>query len=226
MILFCGDPHGDFRAIIQAVETYSPKAVVLLGDLDLERSLQDELDAIIDRTKIWFIPGNHDADQDLWYDNLFHSKLAHRNLHGRVVEIDGKRVAGLGGVFRAKIWMPPAPPKFRTSKDLLSTCRKGERWRGGIPRKHHASIFWQHYNTLCGKQADILVTHEAPSCHRYGFKELDTLAMAMGVKTIFHGHHHEHYSKTINDSIVVHGVGAAGVVDQMGNILIVGKDEG
>ena len=85
MILFCGDPHGDFRAIVQAVETYSPKAVVLLGDLDLERSLQDELGAIIDRTKIWFIPGNHDADQDLWYDNLFHSKLAHRNLHGRVV---------------------------------------------------------------------------------------------------------------------------------------------
>lgn len=224
MILFGGDPHGDFRAIIQAVETYSPKAVVLLGDFDLERSLEQELAAILDKAEVWFIPGNHDADQDQWYDNLFNSKLANHNLHGRVVEIDGKRVAGLGGVFRAKIWMPPALPKFRSPKDLLFNCRKGERWRGGIPRKHHASIFWQHYKTLAAQQADILVTHEAPSSHRYGFKELDALAKAMGVKTAFHGHHHEHYSKTIaGGKIVVHGVGEAGVVDEQGNILILGK---
>lgn len=223
MILFGGDPHGDFRPIIQAVETYSPKAIVLLGDYDLERSLDSELAAILDKTEVWFIPGNHDTDTDHWYDNLFNSKLADHNLHGRVVEIDGKRVAGLGGVFRAKIWMPPAPPKFRSPKELLFKCRKGERWRGEIPRKHHASIFWQHYKALWNNRADILVTHEAPSSHRYGFKELDALALAMGVKTAFHGHHHEHYSKTIGGGIWVHGVGEAGVVDEQGNVLIVGK---
>jgi predicted phosphodiesterase len=225
MILFGGDPHGDFRPIIQAVETYSPKAAILLGDFDLERSLEQELSAILGKTEVWFIPGNHDADSDHWYDNLFNSGLAHRNLHGRVVEIDGKRVAGLGGVFRAKIWMPPTQPKFQSPKDLLSTCQKGERWRGGIPRKHHASIFWQQYKALRDNQADILVTHEAPSCHRFGFKVLDTLAKAMEVKTIFHGHHHEDYSKIIGSDIMVHGVGEAGVINEQGNVLIAGKQE-
>lgn len=226
MILFSGDPHGDFRPTIRAVKTYLPSAVILLGDFDLERSLDKELSDILDKTEVWFIPGNHDADQDHWYDHLFGSELAHRNLHGRVIEIDGKRVAGLGGVFREKIWRPPAEPKFRSPKDLLYACGKGERWRGGIPRKHHASIFWHQYEAVWDRRADILVTHEAPSSHRYGFKELDDLAQALGVNTVFHGHHHEQYSTTIcGGKVVVHGVGKAGVSDEYGNVLFVGKQD-
>ena len=224
MILFCGDPHGDFRPIIRAVETSSPQAVILLGDCDLERSLDEELSVILDKTEVWFIPGNHDGDRDDWYDNLFNSKLGHRNLHNRVAEIDGKRVAGLGGVFREKIWRPPAKPKFPSRKDLLYACGKGQRWRDSIPRKHHVTIFWQEYESLWEKQADILVTHEAPSCHRFGFRELDDLAMSLGANKVFHGHHHEQYSKTIcYGQITVHGVGKAGVTDENGNVLIMGK---
>jgi len=226
MILFCGDPHGDFRPIIRAVEMYAPQAVILLGDFNLERSLDRELAAILNKTEVWFIPGNHDTDQEHWYDNLFASQLSDRNLHGRVVKIDGKQVAGLGGVFRKKIWMPPDEPKFYSPKDLLHTCGKGERWRGGIPRKHHATIFWQDYDALWHQQADILVTHEAPSCHRYGFKVFDQLMEVMGVKIAFHGHHHEHYSATIcGGKVLVHGVGEAGVSDENGNVLISGKPE-
>lgn len=226
MILFGGDPHGDFRPVVRAVKMYSPQAIVLLGDFDLARSLEDELAAILDKTEVWFIHGNHDADQDCWYDRLFSSKLAHRNLHGRVVKIAGMRVAGLGGVFRAKIWRPPAAPKFPSHHDLLSICGKGERWRSGIPRKHHASIFWQHYKALWHQQADILVTHEAPSCHRYGFKEIDDLAEALGVKAVFHGHHHEQYTKSIvNGKILVHGVAKAGISDQAGKVLIPGQSD-
>jgi len=226
MILFCGDPHGDFRAIIRAVEIYAPQAVILLGDFNLERSLDQELAAILNKTEVWFIPGNHDTDQERWYDNLFGSKLSDRNLHGRVVEIDGRRVAGLGGVFRKKIWLPPAEPKFPSREDLLYICGRGERWRGGIPRKHHATIFWQDYEALWHQQADILVTHEAPSCHRFGFRIFDQLAEVMGIKLAFHGHHHEHYSATICDGrVLVHGVGEAGVSDEQGNVLIFGKPE-
>jgi predicted phosphodiesterase len=226
MIFFCGDPHGDFTPTIRAVETYSPQAVVFLGDLDLEKPLDRELSGILRKTEVWFIPGNHEGDCDRWYDNLFSSGLSDRNLHGRVVEIDGKRVAGLGGVFRQHIWMPPGEPKFRSQKDLLSIYKKKDRWRDGIPRKHHFSIFWQDYKTLWDKRADILVTHEAPSCHRYGFKELDDLARALGVNTVLHGHHHEHYSRTIcGGSIKVHGVGKAGVSDQQGKVLIAGKQD-
>jgi predicted phosphodiesterase len=226
MILFGGDPHGNFRPLIRAVETYAPQAMILLGDFHLERSLEQELSPILDKTEVWFIPGNHDGDHDHWYDNLFNSELSDRNLHGRVVEIDGKRVAGLGGVFRQKIWMPPTEPKFASQNDLLQTCQKKDRWRDGIPRKHHVSIFWQTYKTLWGQRADILVTHEAPSCHRYGFKELDNLAQALRVNTVFHGHHHEHYSRKICGSkIVVHGVGQAGVSDEKGKTLIAGKPD-
>jgi predicted phosphodiesterase len=245
MILFGGDPHGDFTPVIRAVETYSPQAVILLGDCNLERSLEQELSAIHQKTEVWFIPGNHEGDCDHWYDNLFGARQgdrqieavatlgasaplqnSDRNLHGRVVEIDGKRVAGLGGVFRQKIWMPPTEPKFRSQKDLLYTCNKKDCWRGGIPRKHHVSIFWQDYETLWDKRADILVTHEAPSCHRYGFKELDDLAQALGVKTVLHGHHHEQYSRKIcGGRIMVHGVGKAGVSDEHGNVLIAGKQD-
>ncbi len=224
MIFFGGDPHGDFRPVIRAVEAYSPQAVILLGDMDLERSLDEELAAILDKTEVWFIPGNHDGDRDHWYDNLFGSKLGDRNLHDRIIEIDGKRVAGLGGVFREKIWKPPAKPRFKSHKDLLYFCGKGERWRGEIPRKHHVSIFWQEYEALWDKRADILITHEAPSCHRYGFPALDDLAQALGVHTVFHGHHHEQYSATIcGGQIAVHGVGQAGVSDENGKVLIVGK---
>lgn len=223
MILFGGDPHGNFKPALKAVETYSPQAIILLGDFDLARSLDEELATILDKTEVWFIHGNHDADQDCWYDRLFASKLAHRNLHGRVAQIDGKRVAGLGGVFREKIWRPPALPKFRSPKDLLNVCGKGERWRDGIPRKHHASIFWQHYVSLQSQQADILVTHEAPSCHRFGFPELDKLAQALGVQAMFHGHHHEQYTKTINQGkILVHGIAKAGISDEYGNVLVPG----
>ena len=226
MILFAGDPHGDFRAVIKAVETYAPQAMILLGDMDLERSLDEELRGILDQTEVWFIPGNHDCDRDLWYDHLFGSKLRHGNLHNRVVEIDGKRVAGLGGIFREKIWRPPAKPKFRSRRDLLYACSKGELWRGGIPRKHYASIFWQEYEELWHNRADILVTHEAPSCHRYGFRKLDDLAASLGVKKVFHGHHHEQYNATIcGGKIAVHGVARLGVSDQNGNVIFAGEGD-
>lgn len=39
--------------------------------------------------------------------NLFHSEFStERNLHGGVVDIAGLCIAGLGGVFRSKIWYP------------------------------------------------------------------------------------------------------------------------
>lgn len=41
------------------------------------------------------------------------------------------------------------------------------------------------------EKADILVCHEAPSCHPYGYSEIDELAQAMGVKMVVHGHHHD-----------------------------------
>ena len=43
MILFCGDPHGYFEHIIEAVQALRPEAVILLGDLQPKRPLEVEL---------------------------------------------------------------------------------------------------------------------------------------------------------------------------------------
>lgn len=95
MILFCGDPHGYFGHIIEAVQEHKPAAVILLGDLQAQNPLGIELASILDETEIWFI---HDTGLKTDHDHLLGSKLADRNLHGQVVEIAGLRIAGFGGV--------------------------------------------------------------------------------------------------------------------------------
>lgn len=190
-IFFCGDTHGQFQHVIDAVKSHRPDAIILLGDVQAKRPIHEELQDILEMTEIWFIHGNHDTDSDEDYDNLFNSELKDRNLHGRIVEIAGYRVAGLGGIFRGQVWMPPTLPKIASESDYLRLGGKGNLWRGGISRKHRSTIFPADYNLLLGKTADILVTHEAPSCHPHGFRVIDELARSMGVKRSYHGHHHD-----------------------------------
>ena len=105
-IWFAGDNHSRFRHIIDAVKRHRPSAIVLLGDIQAKRPLHDELAEILSITQIFWIPGNHDTDSEADYDNLFGSALADRNLHGRVVNVAGVRIAGLGGVFRERVSPP------------------------------------------------------------------------------------------------------------------------
>ena len=193
--MFFGDPHGDLEPVIGAVERFQPEAIVLLGDIQARRPLHVELRSILDLTEIWFIHGNHDTDSDADYDNLWGSELADRNLHGRIVEIAGYKVAGLGGIFRSKIWDPRRPIEeaaFQSSDAMRRTMKREERWRDGISRKHRSSIFPDEYQRLLRSgPADILVTHEAPSAHPYGWKAIDDLAEALGVQLVVHGHHHQ-----------------------------------
>ena len=191
--------------------------------MDLPESLSQVFLDIVPHTRVFWIPGNHDADRDEWYDRAYDSELSANNLHGRVVEIAGIRIAGLGGIFRANIWHPDVGVRYEKREFFLASMGKGNRWRGGIPRKHHVSIWPEDYQALKKKRADILVTHEAPSCHRHGFKDIDLLADDMGVRTIFHGHHHETYhDSVVSGKIVVHGVGIRGVKDIDGNVILPG----
>lgn len=223
-IFFCGDVHGRFEHVIDAVRTHSPAAVVFLGDQQARRPLEQELQEILDVTDVWWIHGNHDTDSDADYDNLFGSALADRNLHGRVVEIAGVRVAGLGGVFRGQVWMPPEPPKYESSAEYVARCGKGNLWRGGLPRKHRSSIFPEDYVRLVGEHADILVTHEAPSVHPHGFDAINDLACQLGVRAAFHGHHHDRRNydhRQTQLAFEAYGVGLCGITDQDGHVIVV-----
>lgn len=112
MIWLLGDVHGNFDHVLETVERTGEQLAVLvfLGDLECQRPFSEcvaEIEAA--GIQCWAIPGNHDTDSidnylNLWGDDLFQE----RNLHGRVVEIAGLRVSGLGGIFRGQISEPRA----------------------------------------------------------------------------------------------------------------------
>lgn len=194
-LMFFGDPHGDLDPVIAAVERFRPEAIILLGDIQARQPLHIELQPILALTEVWFIHGNHDTDSDTDYYNLWGSELADRNLHGRIVEIAGYKVAGLGGIFRSKIWDPRRPIEeaaFASADALRRSMRHEERWRGGIARRHRSTIFPDDYQQLLrSPPADILVTHEAPAAHPHGCQAIDELAETLGVQLVVHGHHHQ-----------------------------------
>ena len=187
MILFCGDPHTRFDHIIERVQTTRPESVILLGD-QCFMSPFDEIFKSVSDTPIYFIQGNHDTDQVIYYDHLAAAE-AH-NINCQIVDIGGLRVAGLGGIFRGQIWYPPEAPRYQSRADFIARCGKGNRWRGGLPLKHRSSIFPEDFELFKGQKADILVCHEAPAAHPHGFAAIDELADLLGVKQIIHGHHH------------------------------------
>jgi predicted phosphodiesterase len=217
-ILFAGDPHGDFNPLIAAVHEHKPEAVILLGDYDLEMPLEQYLQDIIGLTEIWWIAGNHDFLSPSKYTNLFHSGLADRNLHLKVVEIAGIRIAGLSGIFLGRVWYPPRAPIWMDKQDYFNS-RKNLLRDKGLSLRYESAIWHNEFETLKSLKADILVSHEAPGSHKYGFSAISDLAVAMGVKNIFHGHLHENYSGIIKNNIHVFGVADKSVADLVGNTL-------
>ncbi|TDT87335.1 putative phosphodiesterase [Azorhizobium sp. AG788] len=138
-----------------------------------------------------------------------------KHINGRVIEAGGLRIAGLGGVFRAAVWHPKdgsGEPRWRRRQEYLGAYPM-ERWRGDLPRQHRSSIWPEDLDALADIRADVLVTHEAPSSHPYGFEILGTLAEAMGVQTIIHGHLHQAYEATLANGVRVVGLAKAGVYE-------------
>jgi predicted phosphodiesterase len=223
MIWFLGDVHSHFQHIEQAIDgaIVKPTAVIFLGDLEAPIALADCIEGILRRdVQVFWIRGNHDTDTQENWGNLQGSM--HRNIDGKVVIIDGLRVAGLGGIFRGEVWhqgVNDGKPTYtcyadyeralrndrrikqRLSKqDLLqlqdvpsarSTADLQDTYRAGKLLRAHSTLFPDVFERLANMKADILVTHEAPSCHPHGFGAIDLLARKMGVKTLFHGHQHD-----------------------------------
>ena len=219
-IFFCGDPHGEFSQINTAAREHKPAAMVILGDLQPPDSLEKVLEEAMAFTDIWWIPGNHDTDTDSFYDRLWKSPLAAHNLHGRVGTVAGLRIAGLGGVFRGQIWMPDGEPNYASVSAFLKRIGRNNTWRGGVPRRHRTSIFPSVYENLCRQHADILVTHEAPACHRKGFSAIDHLAAKLHVSWLFHGHQHESITYGRYSGMWVHAVGLRGIVNLRGEEVV------
>lgn len=218
-IFFCGDPHGEFEYINKTVEKCRPDAIVILGDLQPPENLDKLLAKSLEITQVWWIPGNHDTDSEEFYDRLWHGPIAEHNLHGKVANVAGLRIAGLGGVFRGQIWMPEGRPNYQSAAVFVRRSPKTNLWRGGLPRRHRSSIFPATYEALCQCKADILVTHEAAGCHKKGFDAIDRLAKRLGVKRLFHGHQHEDCEYGMYKGMFVRAVGFRGIVDLNGRVI-------
>ena len=221
-IWFCGDNHGKFDHIVNAVRRLRPSAIVLLGDIQAKTPLQIALAEVLSLTLVYWIYGNHDTDAEHEYDNLFGSALAERNLHGKVVDVGGVRIAGLGGIFREKVWLPPSEPMHGSAKEFLRVAGKGNRWRGGLPLRHRSTIFPDDYIRLSQSRTDVLVTHEAPGDHPHGNEALELLAITMGATKLFHGHTHDALPYK-NPQIKLFGVGLRGITSIDGTKVVPGE---
>ncbi len=73
------------------------------------------------------------------------------------------------------------------------------------------AIFPEDMNALRNRRADVLVTHETPSCHRYGFVGIDQAAAHCLARLVVRGHHHESCEGVLPSGTPVHGLAKAEV---------------
>lgn len=214
-LLIYGDPHGEWRTLLRAVREERPGTVVILGDCDLDEPLHTVLKPVFEQgISVRWIIGNHDVDSLRWYDNLVGDHPG-GDLSGRVCSAAGYLVAGLGGIFKGKVWYPREggeQPLYRTRAELLRVHGKGNRFRGGLPLSLRDTILPEDVEAVGQLRADILVAHEAPTSHRHGFGVLDDLARDIGAQLVVHGHHHAPYDGQTRDGIRVQGLGKAEVL--------------
>ncbi|MGH7044027.1 MAG: metallophosphoesterase family protein [Acetobacteraceae bacterium] len=236
-IAFIGDVHQRWDLVERGLAALAapPTAVVLLGDMQCDRPLDVLAAPLLDRgIPVWWIFGNHDADggPEMWAnltDSARNPVTAAGALHAKVAEIDGLRVAGLGGTFRPRIWEPPEPPRLTARDELAEDLRAlGPHWRAdhvaALVQSLGALAIWpEDLARLQTWRADILVTHEAPGSHPAGKAVLDALARAMGARVVVHGHHHATYRAVAADGLQAMGVASAWGVGQDGAALWTGE---
>src|ERR1700753_2139554 len=166
----------------------SAQLIVACGDLPAEYlgALMNALDL-----PLVFVPGNHDPDQSGY--RVTRSGLVTRsgfparapwpdgavNADGRVVDVAGLRIAGLGGFPRYS----PGPTQYTARKQARRAMALRARARRHRPRR--------------GGGVDLLITHAPPRSagdgddppHR-GFRALHRLASALRPTLLLHGHVH------------------------------------
>jgi predicted phosphodiesterase len=238
-ILFIGDIHQQWDKIARGLDALAdpPGAAVLLGDIECDQPLDELAAPLLDRgIAVHWIFGNHDNDggPEMWAnlcDPSRNPRTAAGALHGRVVEIAGLRVAGLGGTFRPRVWDPPSAPRLHGRAHLHDdVAALGAEWRDThrealMHSLSSAAIWPEDYHGLAEQRADILVTHEAPSSLRRGKDALDALARAMGAGLIVHGHHHVGYRAVAADGLRVMGVASAWGTSLDGAVLWTGDTQ-
>ncbi len=194
---FIGDVHSDFEPLAKAMlANPTPSWIIFLGDLDLCRPFREVLAPLrrnFPSVKIAYIHGNHDGDSwDAWEHLADHDDDVVA-LHGKVSVLNGIRVAGLGGTFLRRVWAPGSGINAAFQNKEAAMNRGAYQFRDGQRPNpsYNTAIYPDVVQNMATMRADILVTHEAPSCHPYGFEQIDKLTRSMHCIRSYHGHHHD-----------------------------------
>lgn len=236
-LIFIGDIHQNWTEVEAGLASLSspPRAAVLLGDIECTEPLDELAAPLLDRgVAVYWIHGNHDYDTgpQMWANLAEPGRnplTAPGALHRRVLDIEGVRVAGLGGVFLPQVWPAGAAPRVQWRSDLpshLAATRPELDAAGRAALTHFLAVtaIWpEDIQALSSERADVLVTHEAPSSHPEGIGALDELARSMRAQLIVHGHHHVTYSATAEDGLRVFGVGDTWALDLDGHVVWRGR---
>ena len=231
--IFIGDIHQNWHHVERGLAAMPdlPEAAVLLGDIECTAPLDRVAAPLLDRgIEVFWIHGNHDYDggTEMWsnlVDPLCNPRTSGGALHGRVVEIGGLRIAGLGGTFESPVWSGNAPPRIRRREQLAAALAASrpdlspERAAASAHILGATAIWLEDVDALASQKADVLITHEAPSSHPAGVRALDDLARAMGARLIVHGHHHITSQAKAGDGLRVLSVGDAWAVAADGAVV-------
>ena len=231
-LVFIGDIHQNWHHIEAGLSALAtpPRAPILLGDLECTAPLDRVAAPLLDRgVAVYWIHGNHEHDSgpEMWANLVEPERnplTAAGALHTRIIEIDGVRVAGLGGTFLPHVWAGDAPPRLHRREELAAdfAANRPELSPGQTNAMMHflttTAIWPEDVDMLAAQKADVLVTHDAPSSHPEGSLVLDDLGRKMGARLIVHGHHHVTSHAQAPDGLRVLGVGDAWAVDMDGAV--------
>ena len=204
-ILFYGDPHGEWEPLRDwCAYGPGPGHVVIVGDLELSRPLHEELAELFAAGwTVSYVIGNHDTDTCQAFRWLVGDHPT-GDLSNRVVDVGGVRIAGLSGLFKQRIWLPPSLPLYVGRRHWL-VRNAPLKWGGGVPLHLRDTIWPEDVQALGHLQADVLASHEGPTSvwQDMGHSEIDRLAHRMRCRLIVHGHHHHSGVSTLPNGVAV-----------------------
>jgi hypothetical protein len=192
------DVHGNFEALLAAMTRHAGVAWWLcVGDLASRAGAYPEPPA-----PLHWIKGNNENYDAV--EQFVNGSVSIPNLHyipnGHAIEIDGLRIAGLGGTYAPRFYESPAASLPRVGPSRRHRGSAGDTKARDDRRRHFVHEEVEACARLRG--IDILLTHEAPRRfwvederrpgrgHDAGQTPINQVLAALKPRLHLFGHHH------------------------------------